>query len=108
LSTPHPPLDELLYNPLQRDVDEHHWRDFAAAHQNETVSRHLGDIPVALNMELEARARAYGMSWDQFVIAILGHLAWRTPFAEDCEPFDDFWDPQRTPRPNLIVHRDDP
>jgi len=101
LSTPYPPLDELLYNPLDRAVDDHHWRDFAAARGNESVSRHLGDIPVALHMELEARAERYGMSFDQFVIAILGHLAWRTPFAEDCEPSDGFWDPDRTPEPTL-------
>jgi hypothetical protein len=43
------------------------------------------------------------MSLDQLVIAILGHLAWRTPFAEDCEPFDDYWDPERTPRPSLAM-----
>jgi hypothetical protein len=28
------------------------------------------------------------MTFDQFVIAILGHLAWRTPFAEDIEPWE--------------------
>ena len=56
----------------------------------------IGDMPVALHMELSARARMYGMSDDQFVIAVLGHLAWRTPFAEDCEPFD-FWEPDREP-----------
>jgi hypothetical protein len=102
LSTPYPPLDELLYNPLEQQVDEHHWRDFAAVRQEESISRPLADIPVALNMELEARARLYGMSFDQFVIAVLGHLAWRTPFAEDCEPFDDFWDPDRSPAPKLV------
>lgn len=94
LDRPHPPLDELLYNPLQRDVDEHHGGDFSAVHQNESVSFHLADVPVALHMELQARARLYGMSLDQFVIAVLGHLAWRTPFAEDCEPYE-FWAPDR-------------
>ncbi len=103
LTTPYPPLDEMLYNPLDCAVDDHHWRDFAAARGSESVSRHLQDIPVALHMELEARADRYGMSFDQFVIAILGHLAWRTPFAEDCEPFDDFWDPDRTPKPTLAT-----
>lgn len=103
LSTPYPPLDELLYNPLEQDVDEHHWRDHAAALQQESTSRHLGGIPAALDMELERRARLYGMSFDQFVIAMLGHLAWRTPFAEDCEPFDPYWDPDRSPRPNLVA-----
>ena len=93
LSVPHPPLDEVLYNPLQREVDDHHWRDFAAAQQGHSVSFHLGDVPEALYGELSRRARLYGMSLDQFVVALLGHLAWRTPFAEDCEPFD-FWGPE--------------
>ncbi|HET6560284.1 MAG TPA: hypothetical protein VFG72_00265 [Marmoricola sp.] len=44
--------------------------------------------------ELDARARRYGMSFAQYVIAVLGHLAWRTPFAEDMEPWED-WDPER-------------
>ncbi|GAW49079.1 MULTISPECIES: hypothetical protein [unclassified Nocardioides] len=100
LSTPYPPLDELLYNPLQQDVDEHHWRDHAAVQQQESISRHLGGIPAALDVELERRARLYGMSFDQFVIAMLGHLAWRTPFAEDCEPFH-VWDP--SPKPDLVA-----
>ncbi len=95
LSVPCPPLDEVLYNPLQRDVDEHHWRDFAAAHQNNTVSFRLGDVPEALHIELSRRADMYGMSLDQFVVAVLGHLAWRTPFAEDCEPYE-FWEPGAT------------
>ena len=97
LSVPHPPLDELLYQPLQRDIDEHHWRDVAASDQQESVSFHLGHVPAALHIELNRRASLYGMSLDQFVIALLGHLAWRTPFAEDCEPFDD-WDPERPGR----------
>jgi hypothetical protein len=105
-ATPYPPLDEMLYHPLQQDVDEHHWRAFAAAHQNESVSRNLGDIPAALNSELEARARVYGMSFDQFVIAMLGHLAWRTPFAEDVEPYE-FWDPERAGKADLKVLRSD-
>lgn len=92
LSVPYPPLDEVLYNPLQRDVDDHHWRDFAAAHQNNSVSFWLGDVPEALHIELSRRASMYGMSLAQYVIAVLGHLAWRTPFAEDCEPYE-FWLP---------------
>lgn len=93
LSTPYPPLDEVLHNPLERDVDDHHWRDFAAARQNNTVSFWLGEVPEALHIELNRRARLYGMSLAQFVVALLGHLAWRTPFAEDCEPYE-FWDPE--------------
>jgi hypothetical protein len=96
LTEPLPPLDELLYNPLEQEVDAHHWRDFAAARQPETVSFHLGEVPAALHMELSRRARLFGMSLDQFVIAVLGHLAWRTPFAEDCEPYD-YWAPDEKP-----------
>jgi hypothetical protein len=32
------------------------------------------------------------MSFDEYVIAVLGHLAWRTPFAEDMGPFDAWAD----------------
>jgi hypothetical protein len=48
----------------------------------------------ALHREIEHRARRYGMSFDQYVIAVLGHLAWRTPFAEDLEP-EESWYPDR-------------
>ncbi len=45
------------------------------------------------------------MSLDQFVVAVLGHLAWRTPFAEDMEPWEH-WSPDQ---PRLTaVKRDDP
>ena len=50
----------------------------------------LGAMPVALHSELSRRAEQYGMSFDQFVIAILGHLAWRTPFAENIEPWEQW------------------
>jgi hypothetical protein len=49
-------------------------------------------MPDALRNQLDARAMQYGMSFDQYVIAVLGHLAWRTPFAEDMRPWQD-WKP---------------
>ena len=55
-------------------------------------------IPEALHMELSHRARRYGMTDAQFIVALLSTLAWRTPFAEDMEPWDD-WDPDRSTPP---------
>lgn len=93
LRTPYPPLDELLHDPLEQAQDEHHWRDFAACRQGETVSFSVAGMPVALEREIAGRAQRYGMSFDQYVVAVLGHLAWRTPFAEDMEPWED-WNPE--------------
>ena len=109
LATPFPPLDELLYNALEEARDEHHWRDFGAMRQDECISFSIQGMPVALHRELSARARLYGMSNDQFVIAMLGHLAWRTAFAEDCEPFAPFWDPEAPvtpPTPLRLIDAD--
>jgi hypothetical protein len=87
---PHPPLDELLYNLLERAVDDHHFRDFAAFQLENNYSFYVTGMPEALHMELQHRARQFGMAFDQYVIAVLGHLAWRTPFAEDMEPWEYF------------------
>ena len=101
-TTPYPPLDELLYNALEQEVDEHHWRDFASVKQGFTVSFQMQGMPEGLYIELNARARRYGMSFDQFVIALLSHLAFQTPFADDMEPWDS-WDPDaRTGRPSTL------
>ncbi len=62
----------------------------------DTVSFVVEGLPEALHRELSHRAHRYGMSFDQYVVAVLGHLAWRTPFAEDMEPRDD-WAPDRAP-----------
>lgn len=97
-ATPLPPLDELLHNPLRRDVDLEHWRDIAVGQQVASVGFWVDGIPEALHRELEARSRRYGMTTAQFIVALLGTLAWRTPFAEDMEPWDD-WDPYRTTAP---------
>ena len=51
-------------------------------------------MPEALHVELSRRAHRYGMSFDQYVIAVLGHLAWRTPFAENMEPWEH-WSPDQ-------------
>lgn len=96
LSTPHAPLDELLFEPLAERSREV-WRDFAATRQCEQTTLTLDQVPVRLERELERRATRYGMSRDQFVVALLGHLAWRTPFAEDMEPWDQ-WLPERPAR----------
>ena len=102
LSEPFPPLDELLHDPLERDADEHHWRDFAACCQTATMSFCVTGMPEGLHMALSARARLYGMSSDQYVVAVLGHLAWRTPFAEDMEPWEG-WDPDHRAKPNVVT-----
>lgn len=86
---PRTPLDELLHDPLE-DAHGHCWRDTAAWRGEGTMSFAVQGMPQALYAELSRRADVYGMSFDQFVVAVLGHLAWRTPFAEDLEPFDDW------------------
>ncbi|MCH1867599.1 hypothetical protein [Nocardioides sp. CFH 31398] len=93
---PLPPLEELLHNPLQRGVDVGHWRAVAVGSQVETEGFWLDGMPVALAVELRRRARCYGMDEAQFVVALLGTLAWRTPFAEDMEPWSH-WLPERAP-----------
>jgi hypothetical protein len=89
LATAHLPLDEVLIDPFEVKAADH-WREYAASKQQESVSFCLGAMPVALHSELSRRAEQYGMTFDQFVIAILGHLAWRTPFAEDIEPWEQW------------------
>jgi hypothetical protein len=95
-ATPYPPLDELLHNPLQRDLDLDHWRSVAVGQQCETIGFWLDGVPAGLHFELTARARQYGMTDAQFIVALLSTLAWRTPFAEDMEPWPD-WDPEQPP-----------
>ena len=53
-------------------------------------------MPEYLYGELDRRARKYGMSFDQFVVAVLSHLAWRTPFAEDLGPWERWAVPDRS------------
>lgn len=91
LRSPIEPIDELLLDPLQ---EQHRFvfRDLAAFQQMESVSISLQGMPVGLHNELSRRADLFGMTLDQYVIAVLGHLGWRTPFAEDLEPWDG-WAP---------------
>jgi hypothetical protein len=44
------------------------------------------------------------MSLDQFVVAVLGHLAWRTPFAEDIGPWEDWVPEEAQPREARVAH----
>jgi hypothetical protein len=97
LSTPSVPLQELLYEPVD-DRTPDMWRDLMAWRQENTVSFSLEGMPEALYMELDHRADRYSMNLDQFIIAVLGHLAWRTPFAEDMGPWES-WDPEHAPQP---------
>jgi hypothetical protein len=94
---PRTPLDELLHDPL-REEHVHSWRDVAAWQMDGNVSFSVEGMPEGLHAELGRRAHVYGMSFDQYVIAVLGHLAWRTPFAEDLEPWDD-WLPAQEAQP---------
>jgi hypothetical protein len=105
LSAPTLPLQELLSEPID-DRTPDMWRDFMAWRQDDTVSFSLEGMPSGLYSELNRRAHRYAMSLDQFIIAVLGHLAWRTPFAEDMGTWED-WDPERagllpSPRPHAI------
>jgi hypothetical protein len=93
LSEPLPPLDELLYLSLDRDGDLHYWRNRGATVED-TLSFVVQSMPRMLHRELNLRAQRYGMSFDQYVVAVLGHLAWRTPFADDMGPWET-WDPDR-------------
>ena len=94
LSTPHAPLDQALYEPLEPDP-RHRWRDAAAWRHDDSVSFAVTGMPIPLERELRRRAGRYGMTFDQFVVAVLGHLAWRTPFAEDVGSWED-WLPDET------------
>lgn len=101
LEHPQRPLDESLYDALEQRADDHHWRDFAAARQGETVSFSISYMPEALHSELQGRAKQYGMSLDHYVIAILGFLAWRTPFSENLEPWESCYPDASRTRDNV-------
>lgn len=92
LREPWIPLDELLHDPL-REQHGHHWRDVAASWNEGATSFQVTDMPEALYRELSSRSRLYGMSTNEYLIALLGHLAWRTPFSEDMGPWES-WDPE--------------
>lgn len=100
LSAPTLPLQEVLHEPID-DRRPEMWRDLMAWRQDETVSFSIEGMPEALYRELNGRALHYGMSVDQFVIAVLGHLAWRTPFTEDMAPYESWVTDQGEPPPRL-------
>ncbi len=83
LRRPTLPLDELLYIAVRQCEQDHHLRDHAAWSGGDNVSFSISGMPEALHAEITRRARHYGMSDDQFMILAMGHLCWRTPFAED-------------------------
>ena len=91
LRTPVPPLDELTHLVHERS-DNFRWRDLAAWRGEEAASFSVTGMPEVLYNELSRRATRYGMSFDEYVIAVLGHLGWRTPFAEDLGPWEQ-WEP---------------
>ena len=64
-------------------------------------------LPVHLERELRARARHYGMTENQFIVAMLGHIAWRTPFAEDVAPWEA-WLPESAQHALRVVSDPDP
>lgn len=104
LRVPVAPLDELLHDPLHQGQQDHQFRDMSAWERGEVVSFGVSGMPEALFCEIGQRAAKFGMSADQYIVAALGHLAWRTPFAEDLGPWES-WDvpgavdPPRSPTP---------
>ena len=91
LARPVSPLNELLYDALQQDRQDHQFLHGSRWSGDESMSFHIGDMPISLYGELSQRAGRYGMSVDHYIIAVLGLAAWRTPFAEDLGPWED-WD----------------
>jgi len=90
LSSPVSPLNELLYDALHEADRVHQFRDRSAWEAGDCVSFGIDGMPEYLYAELSRRATRYGMSLDQFVILALGHLAWRTPFAEDLGEWENW------------------
>ena len=90
-ATPVSPLIELLHDVLTEHSHRHLFDDTAAWEAGEVVSMSIAGMPESLYGELTRRAHKYGMSFDRFVVATLGHAAWRTPFAEDLGPWEE-WD----------------
>jgi hypothetical protein len=85
------PLVELLHDVLSEHSRRHLFDDTAAWEAGEVVSFTVAGMPEYLYGELSRRANKYGMSLDRFIVATLGHAAWRTPFAEDLGPWEE-WD----------------
>lgn len=92
LTTPTTPLIELLHDVLSEQSGRDLLDDSAAWDAGEVVAFSIAGMPEYLHNELSRRANQYGMSMDRYVVLALGHLAWRTPFAEDLGPWEK-WDP---------------
>ena len=87
-----PPLGELLHDPTHARKEDY-WRALGQSFAGgETVSFSIERMPSALEHELLRRSRHYRMSIDEYVITALGHLAWRTPFAEDLGEWESWAD----------------
>ena len=99
LRRPTRPLDELHYIAVRQCAQDHHLRDAAAWGAGACVSFSITGMPEALAGEISRRARHYGMSDDQYAILALGHLCWRSPFAEDLGAGDLGWEPPAATRP---------
>lgn len=97
LRRPTRPLDELLYIAVRQCEQDHHLRDAFAWGAGECVSFEISGMPEALAGEIARRARHYGMSDDQYLILAMGHLCWRTPFAEDLGDDGFGWEPAPHP-----------
>lgn len=78
--------------------------DTAAWNAGEVVSFSVAGMPEYLYGELDRRATKYGMSFDRFVVATLGHCAWRTPFAEDLGPWESWDVPVAPPSGPTVLH----
>lgn len=101
--TPVSPLIELLHDVLSEHSRRHVFDDTGAWEAGAVVSFSVAGMPEYLHTELSRRATKYGMSFDRFVVATLGHCAWRTPFAEDLGPWES-WDlPEAQPSAPTIL-----
>lgn len=98
LAAPASPLNELLYDALHEADRLHQFRDQSAWEAGACVDLGIKGMPEYLLGELDRRAARYGMSLDQYLVLALGHLAWRTPFAEDLGPWES-WDVEPAPAP---------
>ena len=101
--TPVSPLIELLHDVLSEQSRRHVFDDAAAWNAGEVVSFSVAGMPEYLYGELNRRAGKYGMSFDRFVVATLGHCAWRTPFAEDLGPWESWQPPVAQPSAATIL-----
>lgn len=96
LTTPTTPLIELLHDVLSQQSGRDLLDDSAAADAGDVVSFSIAGMPEQLHGQLSRRADAYEMSMDRYVVLALGHLAWRTPFAEDLTVWQQ-WDASASP-----------